>query len=139
MRDIWIKAVHKRVTYHLSGKLKESMAEIASIFRVSVDLKAIIVSLHKEFSLDTNYPKGHGTIFCKWFRENHSGEFLFHTERSKGTRQDIVAMGLLAIFWNRGACIKFLDERLRGIGKSDRILQACIFIELSSLEIAVAA
>jgi len=64
---------------------------------------------------------------------------LFHTERSKGTRQDIVAMGSLAIFWDRGACIEFLDERLRGVGKSDSILQECMFIELSSLEIAAAA
>ena len=105
----------------------------------ALDFKAIIVSLHKEFSLDANYPKGHGTIFRKWFRENHAGEFLFHTERSKGTRQDIVAMGLLAIFWSRVAYLEFLDERLRGVGKSDRILQTCLFIELRSLEIAAAA
>jgi len=115
------------------------MAEIASIFRVLVDFKAIIVSLHKEFSLDANYRKGHGTIFREWFRENHAGEFLFHTERLKGTRQDIVAMGSLAIVWSRVAYLEFLDERLRGVGKSDRILQTCLFIELSSLQIAAAA
>ena len=58
MRDIWIKAVHKRVTCHLSEKLKESMTEIASIFCVSVDFKAIIVSLHKEFSLGRKLSEG---------------------------------------------------------------------------------
>merc|ERR1712032_1312372 len=88
MRDIWIKAVHKRVRSYLSDKLKISMEKIAKIYRVLVDFKAIIVSLHKEFSLDANYPKGHGTIFHKLFLENHAGEFLFHTESFGDARKN---------------------------------------------------
>ena len=58
MRDIWIKAVQKRVTCHLSEKIKESTADITSIFHVLVDFKAIIVSLHKKRNMEPSFTNG---------------------------------------------------------------------------------
>ena len=53
---------------------------------MSIDINAIIVSLHKESSLDANYPKGHGTHLLWIVLWNHTGEYLFHIERSKDSK-----------------------------------------------------
>ena len=93
--------MHKSVTGHIHKKLEQSFKEFPSRARVSTNLKDVIFSVHKEFSLVANYAKGHGQIFRDWFIKNHTGEFLFTTERSDGSRQDIVAIGAIGIYYNR--------------------------------------
>lgn len=68
---------------------------------MSHDVKDIIHSLHKEFSFTANYPKGHRQLFREFYLEKHAGEYLFQTKRTVGSRQDIVAMGSLALYYNR--------------------------------------
>ena len=46
----------------------------------------------KEFSLCANYPKGWGSNFRQWTKENHSGELLFHAERACKGKIDVVLM-----------------------------------------------
>ena len=122
------------------GDLENSIKHISPVWRVSSDVKDIIHLMHKEFSLTANYPKGHGQIFCNWFLENHAGEFLFQTERTAGSRQDIVAMGSLALYWNRNVYIEFLSDRMKWYGGDDKnILQSCLWMELTSLEVATSA
>ena len=56
--------VLKEINKYLKNRLSDSLESIPGVFRVTVDLKNIIIAYHKEFSLTCNYPKGHGEIFC---------------------------------------------------------------------------
>merc|ERR1712032_258621 len=142
MRDIWTGGVSNDISIELKKTSDKGLSEITTILRVSADLKSIIYAVHKEFSLDANYPKGHGKIFRDWYLEAHAGEFLFHTERSNGSRQDIVAIGSMAIYYNRGVYLEFLDERMKfssATSGDKNILQSCLFIQLGCVELAAAA
>ena len=142
MRDIWTGGVSNDISIELKQTLDKDLSQIPTILRVSADLKSIIYAVHKEFSLDANYPKGHGKIFRDWYLEAHAGEFLFHTERSNGSRQDIVAIGSMAIYYNRGVYLEFLDERMKltsATSGDKNILQSCLFIQLGCVELAAAA
>ena len=137
---MWIGGTHKGVNKWAKGELENSIKHISSVWRVSSDVKDIIHLMHKEFSLTANYPKGHGQIFRDWFLEKHAGEFLFQTERTAGSRQDIVAMGSLALYWNRNVYIEFLSDRMKWYGGVEKnILQSCLWMELTSLEVATCA
>ena len=57
MRDLWIGGTHKGVNKWAKGELENSIKHISSVWRVSSDVKDIIHSMHKEFSLTANYPK----------------------------------------------------------------------------------
>ena len=139
IRDVWIGTVHQQVNSHIHKKLEQSFKEFPSRNRVSTNIKDVIFSVHKEFSLVANYAKGHGQIFRDWFIKNHAGEFLFTTERSDGSRQDIVAIGAIGIYYNRNVYLEFLDERMTLMklikpDKGTNILQSCLFSELACLE-----
>ena len=96
-------------------------------------MSAVIRAFDKEFSLNANYPKGHGELFKEWIKENHEGELLLHVERAGGSRQDLFVEGAPAIYWNREYCLEFLDMQLRDYTKGN-ILQENLFVILSLLE-----
>ena len=100
LRNIWINGILKAINRHLKGSLEESLHLIPRIYRVTVDLNGIILAYHKEFSLLCNYPKGHGELFCDWMKKHYPGFYLFRSERVNGSRQDVVAMGSVSIYWN---------------------------------------
>jgi len=140
IRDVWAGGVHKGISAWAKNKLENDLKKIPSIWRVSSDVKEIIHSLHKEFSLTANYPKGHGQLFREFFLEKHAGEYLFQTERTAGSRQDIVAMGSLALYWNRNVYLEFLADRMRWYSNGEKnILQSCLWMELTLLEVAASA
>ena len=101
MRNICLGDVSNDISSELKITLDKDLSEILPVWRVSLHLKSIIYAVHKEFLLDANHPKGHGKIFCDWDLETHAGKFLFHMEWSNGSRQDIVAIGIMAIYYNR--------------------------------------
>ena len=113
MCNIWTGGVSNNISIELKKTLDKDLSEIPTVLQVSADLKSIIYAMHKEFLLDANYPKGHGKIFRDWYLENHAGEFLFHTEWSNGSCQDIVAIGSMVIYYNRGVYLEFPDERIK--------------------------
>ena len=133
LRNVWINGVAKAVTKFLKEYLHDSLDDISSFLRVSPDLSQIIRAYHKEFSLTSNYPKGHGELFRDWIIKNHPGEFLLHAERSNGNRMDVICMGADAVYINRPLNVEFLDHRL-SIKDNSNILQENLFIVLSSLE-----
>jgi hypothetical protein len=133
LRCVWINGVSKAINVFMRAFLNDSLEEISSFLRVSPDLMHVIIAYHKEFSLTANYPKGHGEQFLAWVRKHYPNEFLLHTERANGNRQDLVCMGADAIFMNRPLNVEFLDKRLRVRG-NENILQQNLFIILSSLE-----
>ena len=87
-------------------------------------------AVDKEFSLNANYPKGHGELFKQWIDTNHPGTLLLHVERVSGSHQDLCVAGAGAVYLNRKLWLEFLDERLKNPG--DNILQENLFIILSS-------
>ena len=84
LRNVWINGVAKSVNIFMSEYLQESLEEISSFLRVSPDLAHVIRAFHKEFSLTTNYPKGHGEKFKSWMMKRNPKEFLMHAERATG-------------------------------------------------------
>ena len=133
LRNVWINRVAKAVSEYMKDFLHDSLENISSFLCVSPDLANIIRAYHKEFSLTSNYPKGHGEQFRDWIIENYPLEFLLHAERATGSRQDIICMGADAVYMNRPLNVEFLDERL-SIKDNTHILQQNLFIILSSLE-----
>ena len=113
IRDVWVGGVHKGISAWAKEKLKDDIKNIPFVWRVSHDVKDIIHSLHKEFSLTANYPKGHGQLFREFYLEKHAGEYLFQTKRTAGLRQDIVAMRSLVMYYNRNVYLEFLADRMK--------------------------
>ena len=70
-------------------------------YQVSTMFDAVLRAVDKEFSLPANYPKGHDAMFLHWPKLNHLGASLVHVERSSGSRQDLAAEGVAAVYWNR--------------------------------------
>ena len=114
------------------------MDAIASHYRVSPDLTGIMIGAFKEFSLTCNYVKGHGELFYDWILLHHPNEYIFHPERVTGSRQDVVCIGSLPLYWNRHVYLEFLYERIRECG-SVHILQNFLACVLGSVEVGAAA
>ena len=141
LRCIWINGVLKAIDSYLRNLLKQSLDEIEFNLCVTYDLSTIIRAYHKEFSLLCNYPKGHGEVYFGWVKENYPEFYLFRAERANGSRQDLVAMGSLAIYWNRRVNLEFLRERLASphTNSERNILQSNLYITLGSLEVVATA
>ena len=65
LRNIWFGNMEKKLTAKLNLILKASLDEIDPKLRVSSSISAIIRAVDKEFSLSSNYPKGHGEVFLE--------------------------------------------------------------------------
>jgi hypothetical protein len=142
LRNVWVKNVLNLLNDFMHCHLNNSLDEIAPELHVSPNLITFARAFDKEFSLCTNYPKGHGRLFRQWMKVNHPGELLWHVERAaSGGRQDVASMAALAIFWNRHYCIDFLDEILTygDAGAKDNILANNLWILLSSVEMVAVA
>ena len=63
LRNLWIIGVAKYVSKFMNKFLEDSLDNISLFIRVSPDLANVIRAFHKEFSLYTKYPKGHGDKF----------------------------------------------------------------------------
>ena len=133
LRNVWLGAATKAVTNRLKETLKDQLDIIDSRLRVGTEMDATLRAADKEFSLCANYPKGHGDLFHAWITLKHPKALLMHVMRTSGSRQDLPFDGSPAIYMNRVYWIEFLDERLRGPSASN-ILQECLFILLSSVE-----
>jgi hypothetical protein len=65
LRNIWFGNMEKKLTTKLNLILKVSLDEIDPKLRVSSSISAIIRAVDKEFSMSSNYPKGHGEVFLE--------------------------------------------------------------------------
>ena len=66
LRNVWFGGVEKALTKDMNVYLRSSLEDIDPKLRVSASMSAIIRAVDKEFSLSTNYPKGHGKLFLEW-------------------------------------------------------------------------
>ena len=87
------------------------MYPLAPELRVSSHFENMCCNFDKKSSLCANYPKGWGSNFSQWMKDNHIGELLFHVERACKGRMDVVLMASMAIYWNRNYCVDFLELR----------------------------
>ena len=133
-RNVWINVVAKAVSKFMNGLLEESLDNISPFLCVSPDLENFIHAFQKEFSLNTNYPKGHGEKFRDWIINKYPNEFIMNTERESGSRQYIITMGDGTIYWNRIFNSEFLDEYIC-IKEKTNILQQNILTILIYIEI----
>ena len=93
---------------------------------------AVLRAVDSEFSLPSNYPKGHGQSFQHWLKLHHPGVLLVPVQRTSGSCQDLAVEGAAAVYWNRKYYVEFLDEGLT-CGKVS-ILQEKLFMVLTSME-----
>ena len=70
------------LTAFLRAHLNDSLDEVAPELSVSPGFMSLYCDFEKMFSLCANYPKGLGKVFCQLIMDNHSGELIFHVERS---------------------------------------------------------
>ncbi len=91
---------------------------------MTASIGAVIRAIDKEFSLSSNYPKGHGELFREWVCEYYPGILLLH--------------GILPVYMNYPYYIEFLVSALRKPRKmkneSTSILQKNLFVVLTSSE-----
>ena len=73
-RNVWVKNMLDVISNYVSTLVKENLEEIATELRVSPRFENMCRAFDKEFSLCANYPKGWGSNFRQWMKENHSGE-----------------------------------------------------------------
>ena len=93
---------------------------------------ALVRAYNKWLSLSANYPKGFGELFIKWMMYKHPWYVLYHVEKVRGSRQDMILEALLAIYTNWEVNIELLDESLRIPGKRrDNILMRNLFVLLA--------
>ncbi len=123
---------------HLNALLRSSLDEIDPQLWVTASISTIIRAIDKEFSLSSNYPKGHGELFLEWIREHYPGVLLMHVKRAAGSRQDLCTEGSLPIYMNYPYYVEFLDSALRKPrrtkNESASILQKNLFVVLTSTE-----
>ena len=136
LRNVWFGNVEKALSTHLNALLHSSLDEIDPQLRVTASISAVIRAIDKEFSLSSNYPKGHGELFREWVREYYPGILLLYVERTAGSRQDLCTEGSLPVYINYPYYVEFLDSALRKPRKmkneSASILQKNLFVVLTS-------
>ena len=130
LRNVWIGAMDKELSTHLSDVMQEDLDNIDPRLRVSTKFGVVLFALDKEFSLCCNYAKGDGEAFLAWMERYHPGSFLLPVERSSGSRQDLTVEGAGAVYMNRTYYVDFLDECITA--NSNNILQTKLFIVLTS-------
>ena len=57
LRNIWIGAVVKALSEHLSGILADDLDNIPAMYRVNTDISALMIAMEKYFGLQANYVK----------------------------------------------------------------------------------
>jgi hypothetical protein len=91
--------------------------------------------VEKEFGLNANYAKGHGSMFEKWMHTYHPTAYLFPIARAcGGAQQDLGMEGAPAVLMNVPYYIQFLNWRLSIGINSDCILQRKLFTMFRSME-----
>ena len=128
-----MKSVLDVISNYVSTLIKDNLENISPELRVLPRFDNMCRAFDKEFSLFANYPKGCGSNFRQWTKENHSGELLFHVECACKGRMDVVLMASMAIYWNRKYCVDFLDEMISYCGWEDNILACKQMMLLSSV------
>ena len=111
-RNVWVKNMLDVIRNYVSKQIKDNFEEIAPELCVSPCFENMCSAFDKEFSLCANYPKGWGSNFLQWMKENYSGELLFHVERDCKGKMDVVYMASMAIYWNRNHCVDFLNKMI---------------------------
>ena len=53
------------------------MTKIPSIYRITTDIEDLLHCIEKEFGLNANYYKGHGSLFEKWMLTYHPTAYLY--------------------------------------------------------------
>ena len=74
LRNTWIGNTVKVLGAHLTDTLAEDLENIPTIYRVSTEISALMISTEKYFGTQANYVKGKGSMFLWWMRTTHPGE-----------------------------------------------------------------
>ena len=111
LRNIWFKAVVKRMTRYLNEAMEVHLSELDPEDRISPGMDNLVRVCEKYFCLKKHDAKGDGERFHQWMEANHPGVVLMNPERAcTRARFDICIEGACAIFWNRKYYIQFLQE-----------------------------
>ena len=99
--NVWVCGLEKELPSYLTNLLRSILDEIDPTLRVKNLFSALARAYGKGFSLPSNYPKGLGELFIEWTMDKHPGYVLYHVERVRGSRKDMILEASLAIYMNR--------------------------------------
>ena len=88
LRNVWFGNIEKALSAHLNALLRSSLDEIDPQLRVTASVSAVIRAVDKEFSLSSNYPKGHGKLFWNGYA-NTTQAYYFCTSNVQLARDKI--------------------------------------------------
>ncbi len=71
LRNIWFGGVIKQLSKTLATILEDDMTKIPSIYRITTDIEDLLRCIEKEFGLNANYYRAHGSLFEKWMLTYH--------------------------------------------------------------------
>ena len=81
LKYVWIGAMNRDMSKHLSDLMREDLDYIDPRLRVSTKFDLVLQAIDKEFSLYCNYPKEDGEAFCTWMLQYHPGALVLPVER----------------------------------------------------------
>ena len=82
LSNVWVNNVLNSLTELLIKNLNDSLDKVAPELSISPGFMSLACAFDRSFSLCENYPMGLGEVFRQWMMHNHSGELLFHLDRS---------------------------------------------------------
>ena len=77
-----LEVTTKALSTLLGNTPRDELYGIDSRLRVLTSIKSVLRNVDKEFSLCTNYTKGHGEIFHMLIDTNHLGALLLNAKRA---------------------------------------------------------
>ena len=92
--------MEKEISSYLTNILRSSLDDIDPTLSVKTLFSALARAYDKGLSISANYPKGFGGFFIKWIMDKHPGYVMYHVDRVRGSRQDMILEASLAIYMN---------------------------------------
>ena len=131
LRNLQLDAGAGAVSAYLKDQLKEELATVPSIYRLTTDGRDPIRTVYKQFSRDGAYAKGDGLDFGAWLVTDRPKACYLPVQRHTGGRQDLVVEGAISVYMNHGFYDDFLHEKLHDPEHAN-LLEDHLWITLTS-------
>ena len=135
VRNIWGKALAKRMKKRLEEDHADNLADIPPHLRISFDLMNLHRCIDKECNDTAHYANGHGIDCTNYISTHYPDVIKFPITRViVGERQDVVWEACLGAYYLRKYRVKWLIYVMSSMDNSDNNLQRALFVHLTSRE-----
>ena len=135
VRNIWGKALAKRMKKRLEEDHFDNLAEMPPHLRISFDLMNVHRCIDKECNDTAHYANGHGIDCTNYIQMNYPDVLKFPITRViVGERQDVVWEACLGAYYLRKYRVKWLIYVMTSMDGGENLLQRALFVHLTSRE-----